>query len=403
MNEAISKYHKTLETQFETLKKDKSAPENITYFIDVLKNHHCAEATNLENAVFVFGVSVPEEIIRALDLTPIWMLGGSFHTGALVEDTFPRDVDPVVRSSYGLYNLFIENYSGENKAIIPYHNDSFRKLSWLMKSEGTQVFELDIPSVKDMDKSRKIFNSNILKMIGSLEKSNGCKLKAYKLYNACKEVGQAKQAVRDLIQLCTKRSNVLSTEILHSIVSTYYATRDLKRYKREVERVILEVEQRELEHDPSAQEVWLLGSPIFFPNNKLISMMGALGAQAVIAQNENSMFLKPCILQDESDCRDMVRSISEHYYQINNMPVNVEESCSLIESEIRGVVFHILKGEVVYDYDLFKYEKYFKERDIPVLRIETDYSPEDKEQLKIRIEAFVEMLSQNQRGEIYVG
>ena len=39
------------------------------------------------------------------------------------------------------------------------------------------------------------------------------------------------------------------------------------------------------------------------------------------------------------------------------------------------------------------FSKIMKEKNIPVLRIETDYSPEDIEQLRTRIEAFIEMLA----------
>ncbi|WP_243103861.1 2-hydroxyacyl-CoA dehydratase family protein [Clostridium sp. JN-1] len=41
-----------------------------------------------------------------------------------------------------------------------------------------------------------------------------------------------------------------------------------------------------------------------------------------------------------------------------------------------------------------KVEKLAQKYNIPVLRIETDFSAEDLEQVKIRLEAFIEMLEQ---------
>jgi benzoyl-CoA reductase/2-hydroxyglutaryl-CoA dehydratase subunit BcrC/BadD/HgdB len=59
---------------------------------------------------------------------------------------------------------------------------------------------------------------------------------------------------------------------------------------------------------------------------------------------------------------------------------------------IDGIIYYVLKGCIIYDFELIRVEKIMKEKNIPVLRIETDYNPEDIEQLRTRIEAFVEML-----------
>ena len=47
---------------------------------------------------------------------------------------------------------------------------------------------------------------------------------------------------------------------------------------------------------------------------------------------------------------------------------------------------------MIYDFEVHRVERVLKEKGVPLLRIETDYNPEDIEQLRTRIEAFVEML-----------
>ena len=59
-----------------------------------------------------------------------------------------------------------------------------------------------------------------------------------------------------------------------------------------------------------------------------------------------------------------------------------------------GIVCHILKGQIEYDFELPRIEKAAEELDIPVFRFETDYQYQDMEQLRIRMEAFGEMLTQ---------
>ena len=62
--------------------------------------------------------------------------------------------------------------------------------------------------------------------------------------------------------------------------------------------------------------------------------------------------------------------------------------------QIDGIIFHILKGQIEYDFEMTRMEEMFEYYDIPVFRLETDYQDHDIEQLRIRLEAFREMLSQ---------
>ena len=59
-----------------------------------------------------------------------------------------------------------------------------------------------------------------------------------------------------------------------------------------------------------------------------------------------------------------------------------------------GIVCHILKGQIEYDFELPRIEKAAEKAGIPVFRLETDYQYQDMEQLRIRMEAFGEMLTQ---------
>ena len=68
--------------------------------------------------------------------------------------------------------------------------------------------------------------------------------------------------------------------------------------------------------------------------------------------------------------------------------------------DIEGVVYHVLKGQIEYDFELERFEELFAELGIPVFRLETDYQYQDVEQLRIRMEAFSEMLTQNRYREV---
>ena len=62
------------------------------------------------------------------------------------------------------------------------------------------------------------------------------------------------------------------------------------------------------------------------------------------------------------------------------------------DHQSEGVVYHVLRGCLVYDVEYRKTEEELDKLGIPVIRLETDYNEEDIEQLRIRIEAFIEMI-----------
>ena len=62
------------------------------------------------------------------------------------------------------------------------------------------------------------------------------------------------------------------------------------------------------------------------------------------------------------------------------------------EYKADGVIHYNLQFCHTYANEAVKMEKTLAKENIPLLRIETDYSDEDAGQLKTRIEAFLEMI-----------
>ena len=69
------------------------------------------------------------------------------------------------------------------------------------------------------------------------------------------------------------------------------------------------------------------------------------------------------------------------------------------DQRIEGIIYHVLKGQIEYDFELGRLEETFEKMDVPVFRLETDYNYQDVEQLRIRLEAFSEVLQQKKYGK----
>ena len=96
----------------------------------------------------------------------------------------------------------------------------------------------------------------------------------------------------------------------------------------------------------------------------------------------------------------MIEGISDKYLLPTVCPIfihsddRLDRLFELIEqSKADGVVYHLLRLCQVFDFEYLKVSKALSQKNIPLLRIETEYSEEDVEQIKTRVEAFLEMIN----------
>ena len=98
----------------------------------------------------------------------------------------------------------------------------------------------------------------------------------------------------------------------------------------------------------------------------------------------------------------LIETISAQWLKYDSSPSYIRNDnlynnilAAVQRGDIEGAVCHILKGQIEYDFELERIESMLSEYGIPVFRLETDYQYQDVEQLRIRMEAFSEMLLQN--------
>ncbi|MBU1206484.1 MAG: 2-hydroxyacyl-CoA dehydratase family protein, partial [Proteobacteria bacterium] len=143
----------------------------------------------------------------------------------------------------------------------------------------------------------------------------------------------------------------------------------------------------------------LSGCPMAVPNWKLPYVIESSGA--VIVGEESCIGTRNTRdLTDESgtSLEEMLEAIVDRYMKIdcacftpNNERLNNIVSLAN-ELKVNGVIHYALSFCQPYGIEAYKVNKAMQKATIPMLSIETDYSMEDVEQLKTRIEAFVEMV-----------
>lgn len=376
----------------------------IHYFFDVAKDYMYQEKVNDIKRVGVIGLNIPEELIIACGAKPIWILGGSFDFANYADSLVARDTDPMIKSLLGMLmsNQF-SSFMNIDLLVVPTSSDSMRKCAYLL-SKQIDTFIVDIPPIKEHESSNIKLRNQFKAMTEKICELTGKKLKIKDLIDATNIVTEAKLQTKRFVNNYKKSNNLISNSLYLLILNSYFMADDLKRWSLELASLNDEIEKsfknRITETTEQTPHILLMGSTIFFPNMKIPILFDELGLNISHFEVEMLSYLSTIpYVENMKSKNKIIESITDTYYEsstsqafINNKTSIDSLKTALVHTKVDGVVYHVIRGQVSCDFEFDSIENFFIEKDIPILRIETDYNYQDIEQLRIRLEAFGEML-----------
>ena len=147
------------------------------------------------------------------------------------------------------------------------------------------------------------------------------------------------------------------------------------------------------------KRILVTGTPMAIPNWKLHHIIETSGAAVVCEETcTGTRYFEHFVDETKTTLDEQYEAIAQRYMNIHCacFTPNTERVDDILrlakEYQVDGVIDVNLKFCCLYDTEGYTVEKALKEAGIPVLGIETDYTDADAEQLRTRIEAFVEML-----------
>jgi benzoyl-CoA reductase/2-hydroxyglutaryl-CoA dehydratase subunit BcrC/BadD/HgdB len=346
--------------------------------------------------VIILGTNIPEEIIYAFGATPYWILGGSLGTTAWADELVPRDTDAVSRSIFGFLVNDICELAKDALIIIPIVSDSSKKLAYLLKRAGKKIHTVDVPPVKDSFAADK-WRRQIERCVDALSAHTRKRITHRTLQKAMLTVADAKKQMRRFIGQGHLRYELLPGSFRMFILNSYYYASNIEEWTANLN--LLNDEIGSVESAVSDKgNVLLFGSPVYFPNYKIPFLIQDVGLNISMNVDYTTQKIlyteahhKPNIIDFAELGHDFFQKDGSSAYTKNDTLYNSVYGL-IQELPIEGVVYHVLKGQIEYDYELNRFEELFTRYNIPVFRLETDYKYQDVEQLRIRMEAFTEML-----------
>jgi benzoyl-CoA reductase/2-hydroxyglutaryl-CoA dehydratase subunit BcrC/BadD/HgdB len=357
-----------------------------------------------KNGQKVFGtfcVYVPDEIVIAADGIVTGMCGGSQFWVSGGEKVLPKSTCPLIKASIGArldrtcpFFRIADMYVGETTC-------DGKKKAWEILGKEVPMHIMDIPQMK-REKDIAKWTEEIKEFAAVVEKCTGNKITVEKLNKAIHIVNEKRKALARVYE--ARKAADIPISGKDALLMTQIAFfDDPVRCAQMANKLADELEQRIKDgisvFPTGTKRILLTGTPMAIPNWKLHHLIETSGAAVVCEETcTGTRYFTNLTDETKSSLDDQYDAIARRYMGINCacFTPNTRRTDDIIrlaeEYQVDGVIDVNLKFCNLYDTEGYEVEQVLKEADIPVLGIETDYTDADTEQLRTRIEAFIEML-----------
>lgn len=350
----------------------------------------------------IFCTFTPTEILDAAGFTSVSLCGMSPETIPVAETRLPKNLCPLIKSSYGFalsdkcpYTYFSDLIVGETTC------DGKKKMYELL-NEKRPTYVLHLPQGHDGE-PLAAWTKELHRFISYLEAEFGIFITEEALREAARVRNAERQERLNLMELQKQVPPVMSGLQLYQTLegAGFLFDSDAKIKKmRELRKTVLD-QAKTAAADGKAQNqnkkrILITGCPIGGVLQKTVKTIEE--NDAVVVCFENCSGIKAAFQMVDTEAKDIVEAIAARYLEIgcSVMTPNTKRM-ELIqrlipEYQIDGIVEIDLQSCTPYTVEAYTIRQLAKEQQIPYLAIETDYSQNDSGQLATRIEAFLEIL-----------
>jgi len=384
--------------------------KGMEYMDFVLSEVHGLRIQELQEAkaagrkiVGTFCVFVPEELVWAANGICVGLCAGAEIGKESAEKILPRNTCALIKSFVGFKLAKLCPYIESCDLVVGETTCDGKKKAYEIFEEYVPLHVMELPQMK-RDVDRELFKGEVLRFKGKIEEITGQEITAGRLKEAIRLINNRRGMLQRLNKLRAASPSPISGRdaLLINQISFYD---DPPRFTKNIEALCDELEKRVAAGEGIVQNgvprLMMSGCPMAVPNWKLPFVVESSGA--VIVGEESCIGTRNTRdLVDEGgqSVDEMIDAIVDRYMRIDCAcftpnPERLDHIVDMAkELKADGVIHYALQFCHPYTVEAYKVEKALEKANIPLLKIETDYSMEDVEQLKTRVEAFVEQVKQ---------
>lgn len=387
------------------MKEINKLPDGFESFAEGIKNKFLSLKKLKDDGGKVVGTYcsyVPTELIYAAGAVPLSLCATSEKPIKDAEKHLPSNLCPLIKASYGHAITDTCPFFYYSDFIVGETTCDGKKKMFELMNEIKHTYVMQLPQNNIKESSFLYFEEEVRAFKAELERFYNIKITDEMLKNAIKQGNEERQNLINFYELSSLNPTPISgleqfnvTEAFGFMYDRVKKNEDLKQKTKEIYKNWEENLKGKTDNRP---RILLSGCPLGGVKEKIIKTIEDLGA-VVVGFDSCSGLRTQMTLIDENE--EPIKAIARKYLKTNCSVMS--PNCGRLSDidflinkyKADGVIEVILQACHTFNIESHNVAKFCKSKNIPYLHIESDYSMQDKGQILTRIEAFLELLNEN--------
>ncbi len=346
----------------------------------------------------------PAELVTAAGAIPVSLCGTSQNPVPAAEKILPRNLCPLIKSSYGFAVTDTCPYFHFADLLIAETTCDGKKKMYELLGELKPLHLMQLPQVQN-DAALGYWVDELRRLKSRLEEEFSVEITDEKLSDSIRLLNEERRSLRDFQDVCKHDPAPISGMDMLTVLHNRGFSIDKREAIELVDRLTAELRKMAgngiSPFDSWTPRILLSGVPVGTGSDKVVRLIEECGGSVVCFESCGA-YKK---VDPVEETGDPLTAIAERYLRIPCSCMSPNDGrYSLVERLVRefradGVIDLTWQGCHTYNIESYSLKKHIQEHaDVPFMQIETDYSESDTEQLKVRIEAFLEMLGRARRA-----
>lgn len=349
-----------------------------------------------QKVVGIYCTYCPQELILAAGAIPVGLCGTKEDPIAKAEEILPRNLCPLIKSSYGFAASDTCPFFHFSDLIIGETTCDGKKKMFELMQDIKPVHVMQLPHLNQTQASFDSWVEELRRLKLFLEEKLQVTITDEALWKAIEVVNQETAAAKAICDLNQMDPPPLKGVDLLTITWSRGFSADKEEVIAMLNDFYQECTKAETKDAPGYKpRVLLTGCPVGLGTEKVIHLVDEVGGTVVAM--ENCSGYKTLELQTSHEYDDPLAALAYKYLSIpcscmSPNPYRMELLERMIKDfRVDAVIDLTWQACHTYNVEAYQVGKLIKSKGIPYLHLESDYSNSDLESLKVRIEALMEM------------
>lgn len=344
-----------------------------------------------------FCTYTPLELLDAAGLISVSLCGMSAETIPAAERELPKNLCPLIKSSYGFYITDKCPYTYFADIIVGETTCDGKKKMYELMGRGKEVFVLHLPQGVELPYAKEMWRQELRRFADYLQERFGVSITEDALRSAAEKRNLLRRRRTELLELLTAETPPISGTELYTFLDGLGFKFSVEESIAAVEALIETVKRQQSDKvHPGGKRILITGCPIGGVIQKTVGAVERNGGNVVCYENCSGTKRSDNMVDTARE--DILNAIADAYLNIGCAVMTpdtrrLERLQSLIgQYRADGVMDLSLQACQPYLLETASVRDLCRSLGVPYIALETDYSASGSSQLDTRIAAFLETL-----------